>query len=294
MGWTLRYTGHLGLRGPEAPLFRHSARSADPFDQIDRLADLGFAGVQDNYAAFRTPEEQARVAAQAARHGLAMGSFVHDPAHWDQPCWSVEDAEARAALDAALTHSLETAQRIGATVITCVTGRDPHADLLRQRTAMAENLRRAGDRAARAGVKLCVEATAAAWLPGMLVDSLDTAIAIVRAADHPAVRLMFDTGHVAMDGADILTAYRGAQGLIGAVQLADMPRDGSVGRIDVGGGRTDWVPFLNAVRADGYDGLFEIEHEPETDSAEGEARLIARLAGVDRALSGTVGGNPGD
>src|SRR5690606_17891345 len=79
MSWKLPWTAHLGLRGPDGPLFRHSAQSADPFDQIDFIADLGFAGVQDNYAALRPAEEQERVAAHAARHGLKMASFVHDP-----------------------------------------------------------------------------------------------------------------------------------------------------------------------------------------------------------------------
>src|SRR5688572_14959315 len=43
--WKMRYATHLGLLAPDAPMFRHSARSADVEDQIAYLADIGFAGV---------------------------------------------------------------------------------------------------------------------------------------------------------------------------------------------------------------------------------------------------------
>ena len=42
--FVMRYAAHLGLRAPDQPLFRHSARSVDPADQIAFLAEQGFAG----------------------------------------------------------------------------------------------------------------------------------------------------------------------------------------------------------------------------------------------------------
>lgn len=283
MNWTLPWTAHLGLRGPDAPLFRHSARSADPFDQIDFIADLGFAGVQDNYAALRPADEQTRVAAHAARRGLGLASFVHDPLGWNLPRWSTVEADGRAALKAELRHSLDTARRIGGRTVICVAGFDPARDRAAQLAAMADNLRMAGDDAAAAGVVLCVEMTSPRWLPDMLVERFDDAIAVVRAANHPAVRLMFDAGHVAMNGDDPLAAFARAADLVGAVQLADMPAGDEPGRIDVGGGTTDWKPLLRAIRASGYGGFYEIEHEATGEGAAGEARLIGRLRAVDAA-----------
>ncbi|OHT21222.1 sugar phosphate isomerase/epimerase family protein [Edaphosphingomonas haloaromaticamans] len=283
MSWAVPWTAHLGLRGPDAPLFRHSARSADPFDQIDFIADLGLAGVQDNYAALRPADEQERVAAHAARRGLRLASFVHDPLGWDQPRWSAPDEDGRAALLAELDRSLATARRIGGHTLICVAGLDPARPRAAQLAAMAENLRRAGDRAGAAGVRLCVEMTSARWLPSMLVDRFDDAVAVVRAAGHPAVRLMFDVGHIALDGIDPLSALAAAEGLIGAVQVADVPADGSAGRIDIGAGRIDWPALIRAIRATGYDGLFEIEHEALGEGLAGEQALIERLRAVDRA-----------
>lgn len=283
MGRTLRFTGHLGLRGPDRPLFRHSARSTNPFDQIDFLASAGFAGVQDNYAALRSPQEQEEVASHAARLGLAMGSFVHDPLGWNQPRWSATDSEGRDHLATSFAYTLETGRRIGGRIITCVTGLDTAKPRAEQQHAMIENLRWAGDLAGRDGVVLCVEATSPRWLPDMLVEQFADAIAIVKAVNHPAVRLMLDVGHVAMNGDDPAEAITRARGLIGALQLADMPTGETPGRIDVGGGTLDWAAVLRAIGDVGYDGMLEIEHEPEIDSKRGETLLLTRLRTVAQA-----------
>lgn len=284
MEWTLPWAGHLGLRGPDAPLFRHSAPSVDPYDQIDYMADLGFAGVQDNYAALRPADEQEKLAAHAARRGLRMASFVHDPTGWNLPHWSVTDEAGRARLVQELGHSLDTARRIDGHIVTCVTGIDPARPRAAQIAAMTDNLKRAGDMAAKAGVTLCVEAVSALWIPDLLVDTLDDAITMVAAVNHPAIRLMFDVAHIAMSGDNPLSAFERAREWIGAVQLADLPSGSSPGRIDVGGGIIDWVPLLRAIREHGYTGLFEIEHEAEGEGRSGEEQLIERLQAVDSAI----------
>jgi hypothetical protein len=78
--WRLRYAGHLGLHAPDIPLFRHSARSPAASDQIDFLADHGFAGVQDNFLELRSPAEQERIGAQIGRLGLACPWRIRRPA----------------------------------------------------------------------------------------------------------------------------------------------------------------------------------------------------------------------
>ncbi|MDT0575888.1 sugar phosphate isomerase/epimerase family protein [Croceicoccus sp. F390] len=284
MSWTLPYAAHLGMRGPALPLFRHSARSTEPFDQIDFIADLGFTGVQDNYAALRPAQEQTRVAQHAARRGLRMGSFVHDPRGWHLPRWSAPDADSRAALMAQLDRSFETARRIGGSILTCVTGFDAKLDRQRQLAAMADNLRRAGDLAAAAGVVCCVEMTSPRWLPAMLVETFDDAIALVRTADHPAVKLMFDVGHLALNGHDLLATFQKVHDLVAAVQLADVPAGAEPGRIDVGAGLIVWTPLLRAICASGYAGLYEIELEAKGAGLAGERQMLETLRSVDTAL----------
>jgi len=273
-----RFAGHLGLRAPDRPLLRHLAGSGDPIAQIELLADCGFVGVQDNFLALRQPEQQERIGQALARRGLAMGSFVHDPLAWNRPTWSAADVDSRAALLAEVKRTIACARRVGGCHVTCITGFDPGRSRSEQLAAMADNLARAGDCAARAGLILCVEATAPAFVPGMLVESSADAIALVDRADHEAVALMLDTGHCAMNGEDLPTAIRRAGRRVAVVQIADTP-----GRIDPGAGTLDWPAIFAALAEIDHAGLIEVEHEPMEDSAEGERSLLGRLQALPRS-----------
>lgn len=270
-----RLAGHLGVRAPDRPLFRALAGSADPLRQVEKLAQLGFGGVFDNYLVLRPAPEQAAIGDAAARRGLRMGSFVHDPLAWDCPTWSRAGEAARAALGDALGRSLEAAARSGSRTMNCVTGRDPAADDKAQLAAMADNLRWAADRAAAHGVMLCIEATHPAFAPGLLIERLEIALALVDRVDHAHVRLNRDVGHVALHGDDVAAAIRAAAGRIGMVQLADVP-----GRVEPGAGSLDWPAILGALDASGYAGLLELELEPATDGEAGERAMLDRLAAL--------------
>ena len=262
-----RLAGHLGVRAPDAPLLPATAGSVEPIAQIGLFAALGFAGVADNYLALRPPVLQARIGEAVAAHGLAMGGFVHDPLRWNAPAWI--DGSALDALDA----TLAAAGRSGSRTVTCVTGLLPAMDLAVQRQAMSANLARAADRAGPAGVTLCVEATHPAFAPGLLIERLADAIAVVRGADHPFVRIDLDLGHVALHGDDPVAAIGMAGALIGMVQIADVP-----GRVEPGAGTLDWQAIFAALGQAGFTGLAEFEGEPAEPGAAGERAMLARLA----------------
>ncbi|MDX2277096.1 MAG: TIM barrel protein [Hyphomonadaceae bacterium] len=274
--WRLRWAGHLGLRGPDQPLFRHLAGSGDPVVQIAFLAQLGFAGVSDIGFAVRAPEQQRGIVSALSECGLSFASLTHDPAHWAEPTWSVEPS-ARADLAEAVAVTIEAAARVRAHAVTCVTAFDPTRPREAQLDAFTANLVHFAGQAAAAGVVFCVEATAASMFPGMLVNRFSTAVAIVRRVNHPAVRLTFDSGHIAQDGDDVLAAFADNVDMIGAVQLCDAP-----GRIDPGAGRIPWPALMRAIGESGYAGLIEAEQVAMDDSAGGERALIERLRAIDR------------
>ena len=283
----LRYTGHLGLRAPDQPLFRHSARSADPVDQIAFLAEQGFAGVQDNFLKLRPVAEQQRIGVALARYGLQMGSFNNNPLAWNRPLWSLSDPAAHAELARDLEESIAAAARTGGRYLTCVTGiglrqGDPAEDAARHAAelqGMIDNLRRLADRAAEGGCILCVEPVAAAWIPGLLVARLADALHVVHTVAHPAVKLLFDIAHVQTSEGDVLPRLRACWSDVALLQAADTP-----GRRDLGSGELDWPAILRFVREQAYAGLIEIEHLPAADSAEAEHQLLRGLRAVDAAL----------
>ena len=275
----MRYAGHLGLRSPDAPLFRHCAGSSDPVDQIEFLADLGFAGIQDNFLKLRPIAEQERIGRALARHGLEMGTFANNPMGWNRPLWGSSDANARDELRHDLHATIDAARRVGGQRVSCVTGCDPSRPRDVQIAAMVENLKRFAGPVERAGITLCIEPVAAEWIAGLLVDRLADALAIVQDVASPAVRLLFDVAHIQMADGEVLAKLTASWDAIGAIQVADTP-----GRVDLGAGELDWLGILTAIRARGWQSLIEIEHLPLEDSAEGERRLIERLRTVDAAI----------
>src|SRR3546814_5780411 len=105
---------------------------------------------------------------------------------------------------------------------------------------MAANLKRLADKVAGEGMKLCIEAVSAERLPHMLLHHFGDAIEVVREADHPAVRLIFDYAHVqAMDG-DIPGHLDAGWDLIELIQLADHP-----GRVEPGAGELNFIRLID-------------------------------------------------
>jgi hydroxypyruvate isomerase len=105
-------------------------------------------------------------------------------------------------------------------------------------------------------------------------------VALVDALAHPAVKLMLDTGHLAMNGENIPAIIKTHAHRIGAVQVADVSRDDAT-RVDIGAGTLDWPSIFKALRGIGYGGLMEVEHQPLEDSRDGELTLLARLRAAD-------------
>jgi hydroxypyruvate isomerase len=278
-GWKQRYAPHVGLMAPDAPLFLESAGSADPVEQIAYIASLGFAGIEDNFLKIRPPETQARMGAALARHGMAMGCFVNNPMHWNRPLWGRADDDARALLTYDLDQSIAAAERSGGMYLTVVSAQDPATPIGYQWANMVENLKRLGDRAAEAGVILALETVDARRWPGMLLHHIADAYAVAKAVDSPAVKLVFDIGHIhPMDG-EVLSNLALCWDRIAIVQVADIP-----GRLELGSGELNWVNIFRALRDRGYNGLIELEHTLSQPGLAAEQAMLDALRTIDAAL----------
>ncbi len=102
--------------------------------------------------------------------------------------------------------------------------------------------RRAGDRAAGYGVALCLEANPARYGCNFM-KSTDEAAAVVRAAHHPAVRLQFDTGTLAVNREDVDVMLAAHGSLVGHVHASEP------GLVVVGEGTTDHTRMGPALAA---------------------------------------------
>lgn len=272
MSGALAFAGHLGLRVSKLPLLAYASRSKGPLVQIEALAEYGFKGVQDVFLKARSVSQQKVMASRMATLGLAMGTFNGDPQHWNTPLWSSRDADARSLLRQNLQKSIEVAERMGGGTAVCVCGTDPSRPYEAQLSGMVDNLKEMGEIAAKAGLTLLVEPVAKAWIPGLLIATLHDAASVVRAVNLPAVRLLYDTGHIALAGENVLTGLQDNWDIVGGVQVSDVP-----GRIDVGAGTLDWPAIFGWLSSQGFSGLVEVEHEPTERTRQGGARLLERL-----------------
>jgi hydroxypyruvate isomerase len=281
MSWTLRYAPHLGFRSQEVPLFLASVGSTDPVAQIEFVASLGFAGVQDPWFATRPEAVQLRIASALADLGLASGCVVcGSPQSIRTPLWTVSGLAARTHLEAELRSAIAAARRIRASKIAVLTGQDPSSPRERQLETMTACLRWAADIAASEGMTLCLEPTNVRTLPGMLLAHFDEGCGIARATGHAAVRMIFDTAHVqSMDG-DLIGHMERDWDLIEIVQIANHP-----GRLEPEVGEINMASILKKVHEFRYSGLVELEHLWSASTPEVERRGIDWLRRVDAMLA---------
>lgn len=277
--WKLRFAPHIGLTSLDTPLFKESVGTLDPVAHIDFIADLGFAGIEDNLLKLRPAADQERIGRALARRGLEMGCFVNNAADWNKPLWCTTDPASREKQRADLLASIETARRVGGKYLTTISGRDLRVPLPVQLQAMAENLKRVAETAERAGVVLGVEATNEAGFPGMLVHRVLDAYAVVKAVGSPAVRLVFDAFHVQVMDGDVINNMDRVWDAVGIVQIADNP-----GRVEPGTGEMNYANILRHLRGRGYAGLVELEHAVSRPGREGEQAALAALRAIDAAV----------
>lgn len=254
--WQLDFAPHLGFPTPDKPLFAELAGSAAPSAQIALAAQQGFRRVQDPFSAQRTEAEQVEVGDAARTAGLGLGCFVFAPlVRAGQPLWSATTDSSRAELAHEVATAIAIGNRIGSRHIAVLTGTDPARSHVAQMWAMAENLATMADDVANAGMMLCIEAVDGTRLPHMLLQHYADALSVVRDADHPAVRLIFDTAHVqAMDGDIMANLDRGWEA-VELVQLADYP-----GRVEPGAGTLDFATLLDELVRREFTGPVELEH----------------------------------
>jgi len=138
----------------------------------------------------------------------------------------------------------------------------PGIDRSQQRAAIIEALRGAAPIASAAGLGLLLEPlNTRVDHRGYFLDSTLEGLEVIRAIDHPAVRLLYDMYHSIVMGEEPTEVVRGSGHLVGHVHIADVP-----GRHEPGSGSIDWPRQLDALRLAGYAGPLGLEYIPIRDT----------------------------
>ena len=277
--WALRYTSHLGYRPPEMQLqFPATVGTTDLTDHIDFVAQVGFAGVLYPWATSRAHDEVVEVAAALRSRNLACSTLVGIPPDLNERnLWSDRSPHARALLSGELLKTIRMAQLLGAEVLALLIGKDPQRADDDQRDDIAGNVRDLAHLASDHGMTVAIEPMT--MLSNAYLTTMADGIRFIDAVDHPAAKLIYDTGHVAMAGEDLMGAFLAAYDRIALIQLADLP-----GRVEPGAGELAIVPVAAEALRRGYGGLVDLEHGWRDEGRDGERIGLDRIKAFDAAV----------
>ena len=275
----MNFAPHLGILRPDRPLFINHA-GPDPIDQLRFIADQGFRAVEDNNLQDRPIEVQERMAAEMARLGIEMGCFVA-MGRENRATFVKNDSKVRDHLLKQLDAGLETARRVGGRWITVGCGYpDPEMPWAYQLANLIDNLKFCAERAHPAGVTLLIESINRRAMPGVFLTSIKDAYLAVHAVASPAVKLIFDVGHVQIEDGDLTKNLDRCWDEIAYFQLADNP-----GRREPGSGEINFVHLLRRIHRQGFRGILDMEHLVSGEGRAGEEAVIRAYESLSAAIT---------
>ena len=237
----------------------------DPYDRCQAAADAGFKAVEILFPHELDLERLERTLSAA---GLDLVLFDVPPGAKGERgmlCLPGREEDCLATVRVAI----EMAKRFGTRRSNLLAGMLPR-ELPRRRAleTAAATLRRAGDLAADADVKLLIENISPAVAEGYFAGTAEQSAELLAAAAHPAAGMQLDQYHVSVLDGDPLAAVDRYASSLGHVQIADVP-----GRHQPGTGHAPIAAFLDKLDQAGYDGYVGLEYVPQGSMEEALAWL---------------------
>lgn len=255
-----------------------------PFDEaLRRLAAIGYSGVEimadvpHAWPAFLLDEQKQGIRDALAKNRLAISNInsfmmhaVNDrrQRYW-HPSWIEPDPNYRAVRIDHTMRSLTLARELGAKCITTEPGGPlaPGQSWSAGLKLFVEMLKPVVEHAEKEGVLLLIEPE-----PGLLVETADQFLELMRHIDSPAVGLNFDIGHSYCVGDDPAATIPRVAKYIRHFHLEDIAATRVHHHLVPGEGAIDFAATFRAIRQIGYDGWVTIELYPYVDDPDAAAR----------------------
>lgn len=252
-------------------------------EAVERLARIGYEGVEimadvpHAWPAYLLEEQKVAIRAALARHRLAISNInafmmhaVDDPRqrYW-HPSWIEPDRNYRQIRIQHTRRALTLARELGARCITTEPGGPvaPGDSWAKALAMFVEELKPVAEHAENEGVLLLVEPE-----PGLLIETVDQFLELMRHIDSPAVGMNFDIGHAYCVGDDPATTIPRVAKYIRHFHLEDIAATRVHHHLVPGEGAIDFAAALKAIRGIGYDGWVTIELYPYVDDPDAAAR----------------------
>lgn len=147
-----------------------------------------------------------------------------------------------------------------------------------QYASLLEGTKRAGDLAAKANLTLIVEPlNNKVNHKGFFLTTCTEGAKLMKEADNPHVKLLFDIYHEQIQQGDVIRSLRAAMPFVAVFHIADNP-----GRNDPGTGEMNYSNIYKAIKKEGYTGYITMEYLPLADQT---ASLIKAANGMRTALA---------
>jgi len=222
------------------------------FPAIDLVGIPTLPPAHVDYAG-RDPARLRSLVDAVAASGLEVATVVAIPCD-GLPSWDAAEIDARVAW------SVDACSELRCTRLVLDAG-SPPADGHIERQAEIARWKGMVDRAfaltSAAGITLTIEAPHT----GTLAERYDQVVELLAALDNPAIRIDYDTSHVARSGTSTDESLEIVGDRLEKVALRDVDADGEFCR--PGTGRVDFAHLLAALRSRSYSGDLVIELETE-------------------------------
>jgi len=248
-------------------------------EKLETAARAGLQSVElvGEYASW-TDADIARVLKTARSFGLGMDALLGSPDWSKRPVSMVDPAEREAFL-ADVRNAITFARKLEIPQIILMSGNAmagrTHEE---QYASLLEGAKRAGDLAAEAQLTAIIEPlNSRVDHKGCFLTTCTEGLKLVREADNPHVRLLFDLYHEQVEEGNIIRTLTEAAPMVAVFHVADNP-----GRNDPGTGEINYPNIYKAIGKTGFAGYLAMEYLPLGDQA---ASLTKAVDGFRAALA---------
>jgi len=253
-------------------------------EAVRRLAAIGYRGVEimadvpHAWPAFLLEEQKQAIRDSLKNNNLAISNInsfmmhaINDSRqrYW-HPSWIEPDRHYRQIRIDHTTRALTLARELGAPCITTEPGGpvEPGGSWSAALKLFVEGLKPVLDHAEKEGVLLLVEPE-----PGLLIETCDQFLELMKHLYSPAVGMNFDIGHAYCVGDDPATSIPRVAKHIRHFHLEDIAATRVHHHLIPGTGAIDFAATLKAIRAINYQGWITIELYPYVDDPDEAATL---------------------
>jgi hydroxypyruvate isomerase len=220
----------------------------DFYERIELAAGLGFDAVE-----FWDPagKDLSSIAMLAARNRIEIATCCALDA------WGKHMSAPVEVVTANIRASVRVALDLGCSSLIVLSG--PVEDnLVAQKVRLIDNLKRAGEIAAREEVTLNLEAlNSLVDHPGYYLDSANLGFEVLRQVGNPHVKLLYDVYHMQVMQGNIIATIIEHVDAIGHFHSAGVPK-----RHELYVGELNYRSIVKVIEAAGYKGYFGLEYWP--------------------------------